>query len=200
MPEVATARRVGVFGGTFDPPHNGHLVVAANARAALSLDVVLLVVAGEPWQKAERAVTPAPDRLAMVEALVERAGGLEASAIEVERPGASYTADTLEELTGPDRQLFLILGSDAAGGLPTWERVDDVRRLAMPVLVDRPAVAAPALPDGWEWTRVDIPRLDISSSQVRQRFERAEPVEGLVPPGVMACVHDRGLYRVRRDG
>lgn len=189
-------QRIGVFGGTFDPPHNGHLVVAVNAREELGLDRLLLVVAAVPWQKvSDRAISPAEDRLAMVEALVEGVEGVEASRLELDRGGHSYTADTLAELAADDVELFLVLGGDAAAGLPTWERVDDVRRLAVPVLVDRPGVPAPPLPPGWDWRRVDLPRLDISSTEVRERAEQGRPLDGLVPPAVLRCLRSRGLYR-----
>lgn len=192
---AVSEERVGVFGGTFDPPHNGHLVVATGVRAALGLDRVLMVVAGEPWQKvATGPVTSPHDRLAMVEALVHGVEGLEVSEIEVHREGASYTADTLAELTSPGRSLHLVLGFDAAAGLPTWERVDEVRALAVPVLVDRPGVPAPPLPDGWAWQRVDVPRLDISSTDLRRRLRLGAPVEGLMPREVISCVSDRELY------
>ena len=111
--------RLGVFGGTFDPPHVGHLVTAVNVRHALSLDRVLLVVANVPWQKVgERTVSPAEDRLAMVEAAARGVAGLEVSRLEIDRGGPSYTADTLGHLHAahPGVELFLIVGSDAAGG------------------------------------------------------------------------------------
>ena len=110
--------RLGVFGGTFDPPHVGHLVTAVNVRHALALDRVLLVVANVPWQKVgERTVSPAEDRLAMVEAAARGVAGLEVSRLEIDRGGPSYTADTLGELrrAHPRAELFLIVGSDAAG-------------------------------------------------------------------------------------
>lgn len=189
-------RRIGLFGGTFDPPHHGHLTVAASARHALGLDVVLLVVAGEPWQKVgQRTITPPEDRLAMVELLCADTDGVEASDLELRRGGPSYTADTLERLSAPGRQLFLILGSDAAAGLPSWSRVDEVRDLATPVLVDRPGVVAPPLPTGWTWQRVAIPRLDVSSTELRDRVRDGAPLDGLVPPAVITYIADRPLYR-----
>lgn len=191
-----TRQRLGIFGGTFDPPHNGHLAAAVNAREALGLDRVLLVVAAVPWQKvADRSISPGEDRLAMVEAMAEGVEGIEASRLELDRSGSSFTADTLDALAAPDVELHLILGHDAAAGLPTWERVDDVRRAAVPVLVDRPGVAAPPLPPGWDWQRVDMPRLDVSSTEVRERAETGRPLEGLVPAGVLRCLRARGLYR-----
>ena len=195
---VAGAVRVGVFGGTFDPPHNGHLVVAAGVREALALDVVLLVVANEPWQKVDaRPVSPAEDRLAMVQALCGDVPGLQASDLELRRGGPSYTVDTLADLAAPGRELFLVLGRDAAAGLPTWHRVEEVRAACTPVLVERAGVPAPELPDGWGWVRVDVPRLDISSSELRDRAADGRPLDGLVPPAVISRLAQRGLYRER---
>ena len=134
-------QRIGIFGGTFDPIHVGHLVAAVNAKAALRLDRVLMVVANVPWQKAgDRAVSSAADRLALVEAAVGDVPGLEASPIEIERGGESYTADTLDELhrAAPDDELFLIVGWDVAAALTTWARQEKIQRLATLVVVNRP--------------------------------------------------------------
>ena len=119
-------RRLGIFGGTFDPPHVGHLVAANEVRHVLGLDVVLLVVANAPWQKVgSRGISDAQDRLAMVRAAVDGHDGLEASDIEITRGGPSYTADTLAALheVEPDAELFCILGADAAAGFLTWSQV-----------------------------------------------------------------------------
>src|SRR5215218_1603310 len=124
------ARRIGILGGTFDPPHIGHLVMAIQVRDALSLDTVLMVVAHQPWQKVgARTVSPSADRLALVEAAVADLEGVEASDLEIRHGGLSYTADTLAALraAGPDDELWVILGADAAAGLPTWERGAEVR-------------------------------------------------------------------------
>jgi nicotinate-nucleotide adenylyltransferase len=195
---TADHERLGVFGGTFDPPHVGHLVTAVNVRHALSLDRVLIVVANDPWQKhGSRPISSASDRLAMVEAAVGDVDGLEASAIEIERGGISYTADTLAELRArhPMDELFLILGSDAAAGLPSWERGDDVRRLARVVVVIRPAAAEGAPPPGWDWERVEVPRLEVSSTDLRNRVRDGRPLDYLLTPEVMTCIAERRLYR-----
>ena len=139
-------QRVGIFGGTFDPIHVGHLVAAVNAKDALGLDRVLLVVANVPWQKADlRAVSSAEDRLALVDAAVGDVPGLEASRLEIDRGGESYTADTLSELrqSGPNDELFLIVGWDVAGDLATWERHEEIQRLATLVVVNRPGAGHP---------------------------------------------------------
>src|SRR5215470_1879341 len=114
--------RLGVFGGTFDPIHVAHVVAAAYTRTALALDRVLMVVAGDPWQKRGRVVASARDRFMLVEAALEHVEGVEASAVEIERTTASVTADTLEALAGPHRELFLLLGSDAVANMGTWRR------------------------------------------------------------------------------
>ena len=193
-----TIERLGIFGGTFDPPHVGHLVVAVNVRYALRLDRVLLVVANDPWQKSGgRAVSPAGDRLAMVRAAVGDVDGLEASAVELDRGGTSYTADTLATLRAedPDRELVLILGSDAASGLPTWERADEVRSLASIAVVVRPGAEEGRPPPGWDWQRVETPRLEVSSTDLRARFVDGRPLDYLLTPAVIACIEARGLYR-----
>ncbi len=193
---AAATQRVGVFGGTFDPPHIGHLVAALEVRYALGLDRVLMVVANEPWQKVSgRPVTPAADRLAMVEAAVAPLDGLEASDLEIRRGGPSYTVDTLVELRGSGlSELFLVVGADAAAGLESWRRATELRGLAELVLVDREGAMPAEGPDGWPSTKVRVPRLDVSSTDLRDRFGRGAPVELLVPRGVVEVARQRGLY------
>lgn len=191
MPE-----RLGVFGGTFDPIHVGHLVTAVNVRHALDLDRVLLVVAHDPWQKAGTVATPAADRLAMVEAAVGDVPGLEASDIELRRADQSYTADTLVELQRrhPGAELHLILGSDAAAGLPTWERADEVRDLARLVVVTRPGAEDLTAPPGWTHRVLEVPRLEVSSTDLRARFADGRPLDYLVTAPVQHLIRERGLY------
>jgi nicotinate-nucleotide adenylyltransferase len=190
--------RVGVFGGTFDPPHVGHLVSAVNVRWELQLDRVLLVVANDPWQKStSRGVSTPEDRLAMCEAAVGDVEGLEVSDLEVRRGGISYTADTLADLQGdePSSELFLILGSDAAAALPTWERVEEVRALATVVVVTRPGAEDGIPPPGWDWLRVETPRLEVSSTDLRARVASGRPLDYLLTRPVIDCIQQRGLYR-----
>jgi nicotinate-nucleotide adenylyltransferase len=190
-------RRIGILGGTFDPPHIGHLVMAVQVRDALALDVVLLVVAHEPWQKVgERPVSPSADRLALVEAAVADLPGIEASDLEIRRGGPSYTADTLAELhaAGPDDELWVILGADAAAGLPTWERGDEVAELAQLVVAAREGETG-APPAGWSWRTVPMTRLDVSSTDLRERVADGRSIDVLVPPGVRTEIERRALYR-----
>lgn len=191
---------IGVFGGTFDPPHVGHLVTAAEVRSALHLDRVLLVVANRPWQKVgTRRITPAADRLAMVEAAVAGVDGLEACSLEIDRGGDSFTVDTLAALTDrhPGAHLHLVLGADAAAGLSTWERVDEVRDLAILAVVERTGAEPAAVPAGWRGCVVPVPRLDVSSTDLRVRLAEGRPVDFLVPTGVISCIRERHLYRDR---
>ena len=191
-----TGQRVGVFGGTFDPVHIGHLAAAVNVRHSLALDRLLLVVANRPWQKAGvRAISPAADRLAMVEAAVADVPGLEASRIEMDRGGPSYTADTLAELQGalPGAVLYLVVGSDVAPELGSWERIDEVRSRSVLVVVRRPR-SRPVTPAGWRTEEVEIPALDISSTDLRQRVAEGRPLDFLVPAPVIRVIRERGLY------
>jgi nicotinate-nucleotide adenylyltransferase len=196
---LAVGERLGVFGGTFDPVHMAHVVVAAETRAALALDRVLLVVAGDPWQKRGRVVASAADRLMLVQAAVDDVEGLEASAIEIERGEASVTADTLEALTAPRRELFLILGADAVANMSTWRRLEETRELATIVVVERAGdtYAEPPGP-GWRVERVAIPRLDIASTGLRDRLRDGRPIDGLAPPAVVHAIQACGLYTESR--
>lgn len=186
--------RIGVYGGTFDPVHNAHLLVAADVRAALDLDVVYLVPAGDPWQKRGRVVADPATRARLCELAVEGIDGVEVSRIEVDRTGASVTADTLESLAAPDRELFLVLGADAAANMPTWRRLEETRHLATVVVVEREGEHADPPGPGWGWCHVTVPRIDVSSSMIRDRLASGRPADGLVPPAVLADIRGRGLY------
>lgn len=200
MPE-APPPRIGILGGTFDPVHVGHLVAAVNVRYEMALDRVLLVVANEPWQKLEaRPVTPALDRLALVEAAVSSCPGVEASAIEIDRGGPSYTADTVEELEGrhPGAELYLVIGADVAGTLDTWERIDELRGRLHLVVVNRPGavIVDPTQLKGWDSSVVEIPDLEISSTDLRDRAATGRPLDFLVPVEAIRLLRERSLYVV----
>lgn len=194
---MAAGARIGVFGGTFDPPHIGHLATAINVRHSLRLDRLLLVVANDPWQKAAMPVSPAADRLAMVHAAVIGVEGVEASDMEMARGGPSYTADTLAELQvgHPGASLHLVLGSDAAAGLATWDRAEEVRSSARLVVVTRPGAETGHAPIGWNAAEVEVPRLEVSSTDLRARVQDGRPLEWLVPDAVIAVIRKRDLYR-----
>ena len=188
--------RIGLFGGTFDPPHVGHLVTAVNVRHALNLDIVILMVANDPWQKSgARDVTTAEDRFAMVEAAVSVVDGVVAGRDEIDRGGPSYTADTLMALAEkhPGAELFTIVGDDAAAGLTSWTRVEQVAEYSQLVVVDRPGVAV-ELPTQFNWLRVESPRLEVSSTDLRSRFSDGRPLDYLVTEPVLRVIEERGLY------
>ncbi len=157
---------------------------------------MLLVVANQPWQKSGRTITPAVDRLAVVEAAVAGTQGVEASAIEIDRGGDSYTADTLEQLVAEDRdrELFLVVGADVAAELHTWRRTEDVARLATVVVVTRGGAAAVELRPPWRVEQVTIPALEISSSDLRARAADGRPLDHLIPRPAIDCIRERGLY------
>jgi len=187
--------RIGVLGGTFDPVHTAHIVAAGDVLTTLRLDRVLFVVAGDPWQKRGKVAAAAADRLALVELALEGIDGLEASAVEIESGRASVTADTLEVLAAPGRTLFLILGADAVTNMSTWRRLDDTRALATVVVVERAGEHAVVPPgEGWQVEHVRIPRLDVSSTDIRERLASGRPIDGLVPPAVVRSIRARDLY------
>ena len=188
--------RIGLFGGTFDPPHVGHLVTAVNVRHALNLDIVILMVANDPWQKTgSRDVATAEDRFAMVEAAVSVVDGVVAGRDEIDRGGPSYTADTLMSLAEkhPGAELFTIVGDDAAAGLTSWTRVEQVADYSQLVVVDRPGVAV-ELPKQFNWLRVESPRLEVSSTDLRSRFSDGRPLDYLVTEPVLRVIEERRLY------
>ncbi len=198
--EPQNARRIGVFGGTFDPPHLGHLAVAVNVRHALRLDEVLLMVANHPWQKdGVRAVSPPEDRFALVCAAVAQVDGLAASSLEIELGGPSFTANTLAALheRNSNAQYFTIVGADAANGFDSWERCDEVAALSTLVVVDRPGVVThPPQPKTGSWVHVEVPHLEVSSSDLRARVADGRPLDFLVPLSVAHEIERRQLYRV----
>jgi nicotinate-nucleotide adenylyltransferase len=176
--------QIGVFGGTFDPIHVGHLAVASAAAYSLKLDRVLFVVAHRPWQKVgTRPISDSAMRLAMVAAATCDRDDLVASSIEIDRGGSSYTIDTIEQLTTemPDAGFVLLVGSDVVSDLNTWHRHDELRDLASLAIVDRPGDVGAEPPPGWRYERVATPLVDLSSSMLRARMAAGEPVDYLVP-------------------
>ena len=189
--------RLGVFGGTFDPPHIGHLAAAEAARFALDLDRVLFVVASVPWQKvASQPVSPPSDRLALVRAAVAELDGFEVSTLEVDRGGESSTAETLTVLTAEERELFLIVGSDLASSLDTWHSPDVIRSLATVAVVARLGSSGSGEPPpGWNWVAVDGPGIEVSSTHVRRWLAEGRALGSVLSRPVAAEIERRGLYR-----
>jgi nicotinate-nucleotide adenylyltransferase len=191
---LAQVERLGILGGTFDPVHVGHLAAAVAARHHLGLAQVLLVVAGDPWQKRGHVVAPADARYEMVAAAIDGVEGLVASRVELDRPGLTYTIDTVDELRAPDRELFLIVGADVAARLDTWERVDELRAAVTLAVVERTDSPPAPRPAGWQTVPVPMTRLDVSSSDLRRRIGEGQPVDFLVPTAAVRVLRARGLY------
>ena len=186
---------MGILGGTFDPPHLGHTAMAQGVRRALGLDRVLLMVANVPWQKsADQVVTPAEDRFTMVGLAAAGEEGVEASRLELDRGGVTYTVDTLEQLRRerPGDELFLIVGADVVGRLASWHRADVLDSLCAIVAVPRPGAPRNERP-GVQW--VDVATPDVSSTDVRARVAAGEPIDGFVAPAVRDFITARSLYR-----
>lgn len=199
-------KRLGLLGGTFDPVHNGHLLIAAEARRRFRLQELRFVPAGQPPHKHGRQVTPPGERLAMVRLAIGDEPGLSVSSIEVERDGPSYTVDTLTQVRaeeGPDCELFFIVGGDALPDLLSWRAPGRLLELCTLVVFRRPGVAPmdldllrahlPAV--AAKVTVVDGPQLAVSGTAIRQRVRAGLPVDDLVPPLVAAYIERHGLYR-----
>ena len=192
------AERIGIFGGTFDPPHIGHLVAAVEVRERLGLDRMLIVPANVPWQKVgSRKITSAAIRLEMVRAATAGLAGLEVSEREIRRGGDSFTIDTVEELLAedPEREVFVVVGADTESLLDTWERIEDLRAKASLVVVSRGGDTAGVVGDV-RVERVAIPRLEVSSTDLRARVAAGRTIEVLVPASVQAVIDTHRLYRV----
>jgi len=190
--ERATMTRLGVFGGTFDPVHVGHLAIAHAALESVPLDRVLFVIAKVSPLKQRGPVASEADRLRMLELAIAGEPRFAVSRVELDREGPSYTVDTLEHLAGRD-ELFLILGSDAIADLPRWKDPERIGRLATLLVAERPG--APERVGDAPIVRFDAPRLDISSRELRARAARGRSLRYLVPEPVLAHIEARGLYR-----
>ncbi len=196
---TATLRRIGVFGGAFDPPHLGHVALVQAAIGQLALDEVRLVPTGHAWHK-QATLSPAKHRLAMAELAFGGIAKLVVDARETERPGPSYTVDTLSELQHeqPGAQLFLLLGADQAATLNTWHRLADIARLASlwvaPRDADSPNCGAAATVPVPLGALEMAPQL-VASRQIRTRLAQGLSVAELVPAGVARYIDQHSLYR-----
>ena len=187
------------MGGTFDPVHHGHLSAASEVATRFALDEVVFVPTGTPWQKADRRVSPAEDRYLMT--VIATAGNprFTVSRIDIDRPGETYTIDTLKDLQTAygDVALHFITGSDALSQILGWQAAETLFGLAHFVGVSRPGyepVDTAPFPQG-AVSLVEVPALAISSSDCRQRVRRGEPLWYLVPDGVVHYIEKRRLYR-----
>ncbi len=196
--------RIGMLGGTFDPPHNAHLALAEAARATLHLDHVVFVPAGDPWRKRDRKVTPATARLEMVRAAVAHLPWAQVSTVEVDRDGPSYTAETLADLVQPGEDWWFILGADALADMPRWSEPHRILELARLAVARRPDSTGPmftaevrrALPEVESRTDfIQMPQLDISATEIRRRLAAGESTDDLLPHPVRDVIDRLALYR-----
>ena len=200
MHRPAHSSRVGIFGGTFDPPHLGHAIVAGEVADALPLDRVLWVPAAVPPHKAGRAITPGAVRGRLVEAAVAHDPRFELCDLELERGGVSYTVDTLRRLRAdhPGWSMSLVLGSDLVEGLRSWKEPRAILELAGLVVISRVGSGVAAVPEvtaARGVRAVQVTPVDVSSSKVRDRVRRRLSVRDMVSPPVLAIIEREGLYR-----
>ena len=194
-----TVPRIGVMGGTFDPIHHGHLVAASEVGHFYSLDEVIFVPTGQPWQKADYQVSTAEDRYLMTVIATASNPRFSVSRVDIDRPGPTYTIDTLRDLRatrGPGAEFFFITGADALAQMMTWQDADELFKLAHFVGCTRPGhrLSGVGLPDD-RVSLVEIPALAISSTNCRQRVEAGQPIWYLVPDGIVQYISKRSLYR-----
>ena len=188
--------RLGIYGGTFDPVHIGHLVLAESARTQLDLARVLFVPAGDPWRKSRPAITPAEQRFRMIELAIADNPGLGADDSELLRKGPSYTAETLREFSAKADELFFLLGEDALQDLPYWRKPEEIVRYATLAVAERDGADADhrALPEGTRLARLDMPLLAVSSTEIRRRVREGLSIRYLVPADVEAYIRENQLY------
>lgn len=191
-------RRLGVFGGTFDPIHVGHLKAAEEASDAFDLERVVFMPAGRPWMKSD--FSDPEDRFLMTELATLDDHRFAVSRMELDRRGPTYTVDTLQQLHDfyDDCAFFFIAGADAVAKIGSWNELERLAELTEIVCVSRPGDEIPAPEPGWPVLRpLEITPVDVSSTEIRDRVRSGRSIEGLVPEAVAAYISDRGLYRER---
>src|SRR3972149_10855800 len=213
-PSTQLRARLGVVGGTFDPPHVAPLVLAEQAREQLRLARVIFIPAGDPWRKSQHAVTPAVHRLAMIRLAIAHNPAFTVDDSEVRRKGPTYTVDTLRELRArltPADELYFVIGQDALADLPHWRDPAGIAALALIAVARRPFAVLragsepvegpradaepPALPfDASRLVRVEMPLIDVSSTDLRARAGAGRSLRYLVPDAVAAYIREKGLY------
>jgi len=202
---VVVEMNIGVLGGTFDPVHNGHLIVAEEVKTRLNLAEIIFVPAGQPWLKVDRPISPAEHRLQMLRLALADKSYFKRSTIEIERTGPSYTVDTITELRGQlgsEDELFFILGWDSLAELPQWREPSRLIKICYLVAVPRPGYPRPKLKTLEVIIRglsqrvmlMKKPEIDISASAIRERVARGLSIRHLVPEPVNRYIKEHGLY------
>ncbi len=192
-------KRIGIMGGTFDPIHHGHLVAASEVGHFFSLDEVIFVPTGQPWQKNGRKVSPAEDRYLMTVIATASNPRFSVSRVDIDRPGETFTIDTLRDLRaqrGPAADFYFITGADALAKMISWRDADELFSMARFVGCTRPGhqLTLPHLPSE-RISLVEIPALAISSTECRERVRDGNPIWYLVPDGIVQYISKRKLYR-----
>ena len=201
---------IGVLGGTFDPIHSGHLVIAEAARLKFDLSRVIFVPAGQPWLKTDRKITPSIQRVGMVRLAIAGKADFEVSTVEIDRPGPSYSVDTVSILSqrlGAAARIFFLVGWDSLAELPQWQEPGRLIQLCTLVAVIRPGLSrpdlkllessVPGITKSVVW--LDIPPINVSSSDIRDRVARGQSIHGLVPEDVESYIKENKLYRKKKQ-
>lgn len=199
--------KIGILGGTFDPVHNGHIKVAEAVKTQLDLAKVVFVPAGQPWLKSDSPVSPAEHRVEMVRLAIAVCSGFELSLLEINRPGPSYTVDTIKEFRdkhGDGNELFFILGQDSLSQLPRWKEPNRIIELCYLVAVPRPGCRPPDLKEletlipglSSRLILLDKPEIDVSATQIRKRVAEGLSIRALVPEPVAEYIKQHKLYVV----
>jgi nicotinate-nucleotide adenylyltransferase len=198
--------KVGILGGTFDPIHNAHLAIVDEARLQLELDEVVFIPAGQPWMKSDRVITAAEHRVAMLLLAIADKFGFRLSTMEIDRPGPSYTVDTLAKLSNEFvglSELYFIIGWDNLPDLPRWKEPARIIELCHLVALPRPGYSLPDL-DALDKKVpgllksviiMERPQIDISGTEIRERVTKGLDISKMVPPGVAEYIREKGLYR-----
>nr|WP_111727109.1 nicotinate-nucleotide adenylyltransferase [Corynebacterium renale] len=202
---MVSTPRIGIMGGTFDPIHHGHLVAASEAADRFNLDRVIFVPTGQPWQKADRHVSPAEHRYLMTVIATASNPRFTVSRVDIDRGGDTYTVDTLRDIQAlyPDAELFFITGADAISSIVTWRDWEAMFEQAHFVGVTRPGyeLSEEILPEVTRErvTLIDVPALAISSTDIRNRAAEGRPVWYLVPDGVVQYIAKHRLYSANAE-
>lgn len=198
--------KVGILGGTFDPVHNAHMAIVDEARLQLELQEIIFVPAGQPWMKSNEVITPSEHRVAMLQLAIADKFGFRVSTMEIDRPGPSYTVDTLRKLNNNFvelAELFFIIGWDNLPNLPKWKDPERIIELCYLVALPRPGYPLPDLVAldkeipglGQRLIIMERPCIDISGTEIRERTAKRLDISHLVPPGVAEYIRENGLYR-----
>lgn len=187
--------RVGIMGGTFDPIHIGHLVAASEVCTALSLDQVVFIPAGQPWQKAERDISSAEDRLAMVTAAISGDPRFSVDDLEIRREGPTYAVETMKDLTSahPDNEYFWIVGDDVLARITSWHRWQEFLDYVTVVAVNRENDISVDVP--FDFVRVIMPQVRVSATSLREKLSHGDECRYLVPDATREYIKSHGLYR-----